>query len=619
MSGRRTNWARILAAAVLAVVLTVSATAAQAIEIENVVWGFDGKVVPNQFNPMSVLVFNPSAEPFDGQLELRKSLYQGTKGAPLIEPVFVSPFTKRWVQFYPFIQRDQEEWKISWKPGFGRARQPYVPTHGTSAHVLLEAPGSLARGGSLRMFNEELFPPFVSATAGLASVTFDHQPRWEKPRRDAFIDWIHAGGNVHILYDSSSEFPKFTEELSALNTPVEKFHIGAGTVYRHSRMRSQLDRAFVNEKIHPVPEKPTTKTPQEVAAEEAAQANNMNNYNQYNQQYEQQMMFADVNQTFLKELKGMTRPDHNWIVIHLMSIVYILVVFPGCWLIGRKWRDYRITLGVLLGGVALFSLGFREVGRRGYGEETAVHTVAIARPLAGGQYDVMAWSNLFVTTGDDYAISQPGTGRLFSTAQENESVRGQIKNGAGGGFVVDIPPFSSREFVSRFQGTAKPIQLTVDSWESNAEQINVTLTPGPNFPAEPEEMFAVYRKQIYRLQRNGKQLMVGSSAGELLPFLNSSTFNSYNNRNTMWGADERPIEQIFRSTLEPLIARQLGINTDEEGKSFSLPDDRVRLFVFAPLPEEFGVVRMIGDTQQNFQRQVGRVLYCFDVFNPKEL
>jgi hypothetical protein len=331
------------------------------------------------------------------------------------------------------------------------------------------------------------------------------------------------------------------------------------------------------------------------------------------------MMFSDVNPKLLRVLKGMTRPDHNWIVIHLMSVTYILVVFPGCWLIGRKWRDYRVTLGVLLAGVALFSLGFREVGRRGYGEETAVHTVAIARPLAGGGYDVTAWSNLFVTVGDDYVINQLGTGQLFSTAQESERVRGEIKNGAGGFFDVDIPPFSSREFVSRFRGTAKPIRLTVDSWQSNAKSINVTLTPSPNFPANPEEMFAGYRKQIFQVHRNGKQLTINSYPNELSNFFDSSKFNAHgNSRGMWWSEDERTIEQVFRSTLEPLIARQLGINTEEESKNFSLPDDRVRLFVFAPLPEEFGVVRVIDDVQKDFGKQDGRVLYCFDVFNPKE-
>ena len=353
MSGRRTVWVRISAATALAVALAVSAADVQAIEIETVVWGFDGKVVPNQFNPMSVLVYNPSAEPFDGQLELRKSLYNGVKGAPLIEPVYVTPFAKRWVQFYPFIQTDQEEWKISWNRGYSRAPQPFLPKHSGPAHVLLEAPGSLSRGGSLRMFNEELFPPYVSATAGLASITFDHQPRWEKPRREAFLDWIFAGGEVHILHDSSGDFPKFTDELSALNTPVEKFHIGAGTVYRHDRARSQLDRAFVNETIRHLPDDPSIDESQDDPAAAAAIANaNMYNYNEH-------MVFSDINQKILRELKGMTRPDHNWIVIHLMSVIYILVVFPGCWLVGRKWRDYKVTLGVLLAGVSLLIYGIK--------------------------------------------------------------------------------------------------------------------------------------------------------------------------------------------------------------------------------------------------------------------
>ena len=60
---------------------------------------------------------------------------------------------------------------------------------------------------------------------------------------------------------------------------------------------------------------------------------------------------------------------------------------------------------------------------------------------------------------------------------------------------------------------------------------------------------------------------------------------------------------------------------DEDAvNAFSLPADRVRLFVFAPLPEEFFTLRTVNDQKQVFnKRQEGRVLYSLDVFDPEEL
>src|SRR3954471_16246164 len=111
------------------------------------------------------------------------------------------------------------------------------------------------------------------------------------------------------------------------------------------------------------------------------------------------------------ELNQMTRPKHKWAVIYLLSLVYIALIFPGFYLLGLKRSDYRIMYGAMLGIVATFSGLFAFIGRRGYDETTTIHTVAIATPLADGSLDVTGWTNAFVTSGANYAITNDGTGK----------------------------------------------------------------------------------------------------------------------------------------------------------------------------------------------------------------
>lgn len=617
MYGRARISGPLTAAFVLAVLGGFAAENAAALEVETVVWGFDGKVVPNQFNPLSILMFNPEPDPFEGIIELQKSLPDGPKGATLLEPVYVSPFTRRWVQFYPYVQREWESWSLAWKPGRGRFNFPTQPTHSSPAHVLLNTPGSLTRGGgNLRTFNEELFPPVVSATGALASVAIDHQPRWQKAREQAFIDWLRAGGRVHLLHDGSGEFPEFTGLLSELNTPVDRFRVGAGIVHRHPRRRTQLDRAFVQQEIRRAGLSGQTGQAQ-AEDDDQSPAGETANYDQWGNSLE--IDFSGLNQQFFRELKGLTRPEHNWAVIHLMSILYILVVFPGCWLLGRGRRDYRLTLGALLGAIVLFSLGFRWVGRRGYGEATAAHSVAIVRPLAEGEYLVSMWSNVFVTDGDDYLITHDGTGRIYSTAQETERVNGAIQNGLNGRFLVDIPPFSSREFVARFKVNDQPIQPKVTQWQTDGENLRLSITVGPNFPSASAQMYALYRDAFYHVNRQGDRVTLGSrisKAPQFLQYSNQGVFRSYG----PWYDDERPPEQVFAGMIEPLIGRELGLNRREDLDRVSLPDDRVRLYVFAPLPDSLRTRRLVEDEKRDFARlQDGRALYCFDLFAPEQL
>src|SRR5438105_671658 len=94
-----------LVAASLALALLWPA-GAKAVEVKQTVWGFDGQIVMQRFNLFSVLVDNPGSTPFEGAIQLRKLVAGKQVDAVIVEQLYLSPFSSRWVQFYPYIKSD---------------------------------------------------------------------------------------------------------------------------------------------------------------------------------------------------------------------------------------------------------------------------------------------------------------------------------------------------------------------------------------------------------------------------------------------------------------------------------------------------------------------------------
>src|SRR5687768_2667141 len=104
---------------ILLVWLLTFAESNAALEIKEVRWGFDGRIVPERFNILSVLVDNTGRGPEEEILALEESRGMESRvGAPFIEPVYLTPGTTRWVQFYPLVSA-HAEWKLRW----GRFRE----------------------------------------------------------------------------------------------------------------------------------------------------------------------------------------------------------------------------------------------------------------------------------------------------------------------------------------------------------------------------------------------------------------------------------------------------------------------------------------------------------------
>lgn len=568
---------------------------ALALEIKDVRWGFDGKVVRHRFNVLSILVDNPQPVAFDGEYRVQKHTNSGQDvDAPLIEPVYVGPFARKWVQFYPYVGADYEGFSVQEIDKEGR-RAPRVklpdPQRGWPARVLIEPASTPAlRGVPVKRFPDELFPPFVTATDSLQALLIDSVPDWAEPRRQAFLEWLYKGGTVFVLQTVRGQYPDFPSSLKVLDGPLDLSTYGAGRVYRVALSRQGLNKESLTDLFANLPKRLVVNYEGETKELSAVDLENSEESTQgFNS-------FADSSdplssRSFLGTLKEMTRPEHNWPLLHLMFWVYIGLVFPGCWLLGRKYSDYRVVYLALLATVGVFSVLFAIVGQRGYGEATAVNTTAILQTLPDGQVDVAGWTNVFVTSGGDYEIRHTGNGTLYSTCNFNEYVSGIILNGADANFFVDMPPFSSREFAYRMR---LPLTMPKFRW-NDFTQVSQGKLPGQSLessidlPAEMENIVLLYGTSFYTVGRQGRKLTVGGNMGGPEGYLRINDQNQWQYNYQPWRDSEKTAMEHYRDLLIPLITREMNISSRGDAQAFQLSPYVARLIYFAPLPDELKI------------------------------
>jgi hypothetical protein len=591
---------------------------AHAVDVVEIRWGFDGRVLRHRFNVLSLLVNNPRAEAFDGELVLHKLLGPGQRvDAAVVEDVFVAPFGERWVQFYPYVGGDWagEEWELEIRPAKGR-RGPVVtinpPRMGWPARVLIETSTTpVRRTLPIRRLPDVLFPPFVTATDGLQAVLLDAAPRWDEPRRQAFLDWLYLGGTVYVLHTADGSYPEFPAALGLLNTPLEELEYGAGRVIRVPRSRFELSPASLTELFSALPKRLVVKITGfgEQQTVEASAVDLEADTDPAPRAFSADGADPLHASSFLTRLRGMTRPRHNWVVLHLLFWTYMALIFPGCYVLGRRWADYRLVYLAMLLVVAVFSLLFGYVGQRGYGESTKVHSVAIARFLPDGAVDVSQWSNAFVTQGGVYELRHSGTGALYSTCTLAEAVNGVIRNGAEARFEVDIPPFSSREFAHRVRVQAARPQFNVARCETDGEQLRaLTIQVDERFPRNSEPVVVLYGRRFYALDRGNRELTLGAALGTATAYLLVQENLNFGSAFNPWFQPlDRPEIELFREMFTPLMARSLSVSRWGDAEALRLPSHVVRLFYFDQLPQELAVSSLRTGKNE------GWVLYVADL------
>jgi len=611
------TWAALVAWLVAGFSAAATASAADLLRIEGLTWGYDGTVMINAYNPVSFELHNDSNDPMNLLLRLTKSNGIEPVDAPIgvagpDEPVYLAPQSSRRVQLFAYVQNMHNEFALSWgrDPSQRLDLTANAPIKiGPPATVIFyDSEAVLPRGSGLPRFDESFFPVSASGATGLGSVVMDHAPRWQTTQQQAFLDWLRSGGVVHLLQATGGELATFEGDLAVVNSPLDDQRVGAGRIIRHQTAMADLDRAFVELQVLPRNTRQLKPAPPEVEGQDPNQAMNYG------------WVDWDVAGQVYNRLKQMTRPNHNWPLIYLMSLVYLLLIFPGCWLIGRRKADYRLTYGVMLGAVVLFSMGFKTVGQRGYGEQTAMHAVTIAQPLEGGRLLFRQWANLFVTDGDDYRIRHAGNGLLYSSGQSNEAVRGWIVSPPAGEFIADVPPFSSRTIAAAGVADVGGFTTTVDQLTLGERLEALKIRIDPPLPKQGVTGLALYRDQTYTLgpaDNGGYQLVAADRPFDLA--LKTDTWQQYA-YNYGFGYDSGVNEnELFDSAMCPLIAVDAGIYDEQSQKRFQLAGDRVRIYLFAEMPESLYANLEYAATADRPlpAKRVGRVLYVFDVFPPE--
>ncbi len=488
--------AGLLRAVVLLGILTCGCGLAQALEFREVRWGFSGAVKRHAFNLCSIDLHNTSPDAFRGAVELTKLGHVGSSVIPLIEPdVYIGPGEVRTVQFLPFIGSDKPEWQVRWGQRKPDSFDFQYPTREFTTQVAVQFVADQGVSSPLRgivVFKDNDFPTGAAGTETLGSVVLDHVPRWDQVRGRAFRDWLGRGGRLYLLNGRDGQSLRFPSPLDELNVPADRFLVGQGVVIRVGIVQ---DAGQIPGLINEV-------------AQSAFDPNNPNAY----QQYETDPATEGVKQLF-QTLRNMVRPDHDWRLIFFLAFIYLLILFPGIWLVSRKRGDFRVTYAMILGTVLLFSWLYAEIGKRGYDETMGLREMMVAYPLGNQRVALNKHGSLFVTEGGSYEIPAQGEGAVLSLESGPAfSGNATIINRPYAGVVADIPPFSACSYqASSVLPTQADYSIQVQALELNPTFQKVSVQLGAGIP-ESAQVYLLSAGQVYALTRQGA-MWTNSSLG----------------------------------------------------------------------------------------------------------
>jgi len=608
-------------------VLSQQSFAAQKIDIEYAEWGFDGRAVPGRFNLLSVEVRNSGDTPFEGRLSLRRLLTTAGAwtGIEHAETIFIGPFSQKLVHFYPYILETADEWELRWGESLDDTYVVERPALSNGDRVILNDQDLLSGiVPGLKGFRDDLFPPTVTGTDTLRTIVLDHTPRWEEPRRRAFRDWLYLGGVLHVIHENTGEFPVLPVE--ALNEPERVQRYGAGRVYWHPRQRIELSREYVYENIYATSrDSVSVAAPGNVTLDVDPTARKY--YTRLNdlEFYEAEADWH-AEEVIPARLRELVTPEHNWLLIYLLSGAYLLLIYPGGALLNRTRLDYRFGMVALLAIVGVWSWMFLAIGSRGYGETTSTCTTAAVRQLPDGRWDVEQWSSLFVTVGDGYSLAHPGESVAYSTTQSHEQIEGTIENGQPGFLSVDMPPFTFRTFAHRNQVKMGSVAVNISDAEiGSADELKIESAFAPlktvhanvigRLPGPVSFGYIAYCDHIYRLNpepfETGAGNLIASEPMKLHKLFRIDRKFSRFQTNVR----QDPAAGLDRFAVW-MMARNLQIRRNIDVTEFRLPPGRLRVFLYGDLPEALRAVDAVNPDEP-LGKQFGRVLYCIDVLMPE--
>ena len=604
---------------------TVIAQDSQQLRVVEVVWGFDGRVVTGQFMPLSILVDNLSDQPIEATARLRRVTGALNEvGGISTQPVFVGPNSRRWVQFYPYILGNMATWYFDLQTEertytfdpmdqpraiFDRNRDSQEAQLSLPAVILDQQGVATKSPTTIKHMPAEVFPPYAPAMHGLHALFLDHVPDWEAPRQQALLSWLKSGGQLHLMKDSNNQTLSFSGVLAPLNEPFPEFPVGNGLVTRHDFQRDGLSLQVVTPIVTP------PGLTQDVAEPEQS-------FNQIGTASHMSQEEATVNDDeLLMWMRELTQPEHSWIVIFLLSVCYVGLIFPGCWVLSKQRRlHFLVTYGAIAGLAVFFSLIFLFVGQRGYGETTSLHTLAVARAEDATHWSSLEYRTLFVTSGDLYTLDDKDRQTLLASGAADERADAVMTSGNLASFVARVPPFSSQSMIFRRRLTLDDWNLKISEVEQNGSELTaLTLSFNEKFPLNKDnQYFVVHGKRISILKADDarKQLIYAGSGSLLTTFCTpvqefddgfARILTPGGTRGSGYPDEAKdPVAECFQKSLLKLVARSTADDFYADLKRFELPAGRVRILIYAPVPATQDMT-VSADVKRE-----GRILYVRD-------
>lgn len=584
-----------------AIVLSASGTAfgqtGGKVRVVETIWGFDGRVMQGEFQPLSILLDNLSDKTIDGKAVLKCNAGLVRRvGGIMEQPVFLGPNSRRWVQFYPYVFGQMVSWDLELETDeetikFDALDQARTVADNLSedekeytfrATVILDPTGMMQRSPTtVKHMPAEIFPPYSTATHGLHAVFLDHVPDWDEPRQEALLGWLQAGGQLHLLQDQNRQTLRFSGLLAALNEPFPEFSVEAGTVIRHEYQRDELSKETVNT-ISRIRKKPRLNDENSQKAFSGPGSG---------------LGWGEVllnDDDIFYSLRKLTEPEHAWALILLLSLLYVAMLFPGGWLFSQKSRkNYLIPYGALLAVVVVFSGVFLLVGRRGYNEESSIKVLMIAQGQDKTHWSCLGFTHLFVTQGGQFHLSTKNQQTLFASASTEEATDSTVTTGDAARFDTLMPPFSSQPIVFRRRIEMPDWGLKVKSFSASATDLTeLQVTCSDKFPAEKEVLcYAIYGSQVFAVAMNSmdRTLTLQRQQQSLQSFVTTQETED------QYGVPryQQPIRftdpklQFRDESLRRLLQRSLSDSGVVDLKAWSLPPGRVRFLVYMPLPAAF--------------------------------
>lgn len=597
----------------------------QQVRVVEVVWGFDGRVVTGQFMPLSILVDNLSDQPVEANARLRRITGALMEvGGISTQPVFIGPNSRRWIQFYPYILGSSASWHFDLQTEektytFDSMDQPRAiydrnrdsdEAQLSLPAVILDPQGLATKSPTtVKHMPAEIFPPYATAMHGLHALFLDHVPDWEAPRQQALLSWLKSGGQLHLMKDGNNQTLSFTGILAPLNEPFPEFPVGNGTVTRHDFQRDGLSLQVVTPAVTPPGVSQNSPEPE-------------SSFNQIGMASPAAQEEATVNDDeLLMWMRELTQPEHAWILIFLLSVCYVGLIFPGCWVLSKQRRlHFLVTYGAIAGLAVVFSLIFLFIGQRGYGETTSLHTLAVARAEDATHWSSLEYRTLFVTSGDLYTLDDKDRQTLLASGAADERADAVMTAGNSASMIARVPPFSSQSMIFRRRITLDDWNLAITSVEqSGSELTTLTLSFGEKFPLHEEnQYFVIHGKRIYTLKADDAKKQLTYAGGGLLLTTFCAPVQEFNNgfptaltAGGMVGPDgeevlDDPVAECFRKSLLKLISRSAADDFYADLKRFELPEARVRILVYAPIPAAQDMT-VSADVKRE-----GRILYVRD-------